>query len=784
MELRLLGPVSLTDASGVDLLGDRGQPKRLALLAYLAISAPSGFVRRDTLLALFWPDAVERDARRSLNQAIHHLRQMTGEDVIVSRGAELLGVDSKLLSCDAVRFDDAIKAGRREDALDLYRGPLLDGVFLSNVPEFDEWLTRERSARARSAGDAAWAMTEATTARTASLAWGARAYSYLPDEGGTRRLIALHDRWGDRAGAIHIYEDFAAHLAAEYSAEPAPETQALIAAVRARETPAPGQPQYAPPHGRSRRRPMTWAIAAFVAIASLGYAVRTRSASHQTSLTTRSAPALHDYLAGDSSYRAGRFAEAVRLLRRAVDEDTSFAIAYYRLATAANWTGDRELQLWADSQSVAHIARLAPIDSARVAAWMMVMRGSVDSAEVLYTHILAANPNDVDAQFHLADLQFHWGSGLGVPLVSTLPRWLHLAADAPTNGGVLIHAARVAAAARDQARFDSLAAAIGRLDVDPDRLAELHVLRAYAFGDHAARVASVREFKVLRQPVARDIFMIAAAVSPTLDDLNALVAVFLDGNNFSSREDGMMLLRAEIELARGHVRAATATIDSAALIHPAHAREIRAMIATLPFPIASLEERRSIAASLATPVHSHSRGETMRHYLLALLAVRAGDTATARVQAAALDTVRSFNGADSAYARRSARLIRAELLAARGVPGEALALLGAPQPPPERTLPVVWSYPYAHERFLRAQLLEATGKLDDALRWYRTFPDPRAYDLIFKIPALERRARIAKQLGRREESSAAYAELIALLASADPEWRGYVDRLRAEAAAR
>src|SRR4029077_15861035 len=54
------------------------------------------------------------------------------------------------------------------------------------------------------------------------------------DEGLVRRLIALLDRQGDRAGALAAYDAFARRLAAEYDAEPAAETKALLAAVRAR----------------------------------------------------------------------------------------------------------------------------------------------------------------------------------------------------------------------------------------------------------------------------------------------------------------------------------------------------------------------------------------------------------------------------------------------------------------------------------------------------------------------------------------------------------------------
>ena len=44
------------------------QPKRLALLAYLALAARDGYHQRDTLLALFWPRADREHARRCLRR--------------------------------------------------------------------------------------------------------------------------------------------------------------------------------------------------------------------------------------------------------------------------------------------------------------------------------------------------------------------------------------------------------------------------------------------------------------------------------------------------------------------------------------------------------------------------------------------------------------------------------------------------------------------------------------------------------------------------------------------
>src|SRR5207249_7262019 len=70
---------------------------------------------------------------------------------------------------------------------------------------------------------------------TTATHWARRAVELAPnDEALVRRLISVLDHHGDRASALQAYQAFAQRLAAEYEAEPAAETQALVAAVRAR----------------------------------------------------------------------------------------------------------------------------------------------------------------------------------------------------------------------------------------------------------------------------------------------------------------------------------------------------------------------------------------------------------------------------------------------------------------------------------------------------------------------------------------------------------------------
>jgi len=239
IELRLLGGLDLRRDGGLKLDGLLTQPKRVALLAFLAAATPPRFHRRDTLLGLFWPELDQEHARAALRQALHGLRQGLGTDVLTSRGDEEVGVDEQRLWCDVRAFHQALEAEDCSRALELYQGGLLEGFFLSDSPEFERWLEEERAQLRNRACQAAWTLAQRSKAagdfvRTAQ--WARRAAALVPDDEETlRRLVALLDDLGDRVGAVQVYEEFARRAAVEYQVEPAAETKALIALVRSRE---------------------------------------------------------------------------------------------------------------------------------------------------------------------------------------------------------------------------------------------------------------------------------------------------------------------------------------------------------------------------------------------------------------------------------------------------------------------------------------------------------------------------------------------------------------------
>lgn len=237
IRFRALGSLELTGPDGETTDSVLSQPKRTALLAYLALATPRGFHRRDKIVGVFWPDSAHEQARASLRRSIHFLRLRLGEEVVIGRGDEELSLDWGQVWCDAVAFEDAVEAGRTEAALELYQGDLLEGFFLSRCPEFERWLEGERERLKEKAAGAAWSLAHQRIREgrlTEAERTGQRALSLVPtDENEVRRFIGALAEGGDRAAAIRFYEKFAALLATHLNVTPSRETALVAEAIRA-----------------------------------------------------------------------------------------------------------------------------------------------------------------------------------------------------------------------------------------------------------------------------------------------------------------------------------------------------------------------------------------------------------------------------------------------------------------------------------------------------------------------------------------------------------------------
>ena len=140
--LNLLGTLSLKSDTGF-LPSESQQKRRLGLVALLGIAGDRG-ISRDRLQAYLWPESSSERSRHALDQLVYAVRRSVGTNPIITEGRDLR-LDSSVIATDLATFDEAIASGRMEDAVAAYGGPLLDGFYISDSRELDDWIDGERT---------------------------------------------------------------------------------------------------------------------------------------------------------------------------------------------------------------------------------------------------------------------------------------------------------------------------------------------------------------------------------------------------------------------------------------------------------------------------------------------------------------------------------------------------------------------------------------------------------------------------------------------------------------
>ena len=231
--LSLLGEASIEGADG-PVYGRGAQRRRIALLAILALARRA--VSRDKVIGLLWADHPADRARKLLSESLYVLRRALGEDAITTSGDDLR-LDPAVVACDAILFEDAVAADELEAAVALYRGPLLDGFYLSDASEFEHWLDGERDRLARLYTDVLLRLARAAEARSdtdaATAAWRRLCQTDPYNAVYALEMMRMLDRAGDRAGALAHARVHTALMREEFGAAPDPAITALVAQLRA-----------------------------------------------------------------------------------------------------------------------------------------------------------------------------------------------------------------------------------------------------------------------------------------------------------------------------------------------------------------------------------------------------------------------------------------------------------------------------------------------------------------------------------------------------------------------
>ena len=233
--LRTFGTLRLLDASEGAVLGDQGhQARRLALLAVLAAAGEQGRTR-DQLLGLFWPDVPQSRARHSLEQMLYAIRNSLDEKLFI--GVNPLRLNSALITSDFHDLSAALERRSLEDAVRIYCGSFLDGFYLADTPEFEQWLEAERARLERRYTDALEQLARRGS-EAGDFAAAARWRQQLSDadplssKHATELIRALMNS-GGHASALRYAERYEALVHRELGTSVGPAIAGLVADVRA-----------------------------------------------------------------------------------------------------------------------------------------------------------------------------------------------------------------------------------------------------------------------------------------------------------------------------------------------------------------------------------------------------------------------------------------------------------------------------------------------------------------------------------------------------------------------
>jgi tetratricopeptide (TPR) repeat protein len=484
-------------------------------------------------------------------------------------------------------------------------------------------------------------------------------------------------------------------------------------------------------------------------------------------LTTSSLPAFRAYLDGERALRAMRVGPAIDAFTRAVAIDSTFALAYSRLALAAWWDRRRAA---ADSAAAAgdrHSGRLPPHYREILAANHALMRGDPD-AEARFRDILTRYPHDAEVWYMLGEKLFHHAFYSGRPISEARRPFEEALRLDPANEMYLVHL-------RDLACIEDRARDLTRLNPNnmPDSVNPLVDGTMVAL----AGTAPERE-RALRalEAASSAKFFGSLTEAFTCAPPEAVSRLLQMADRRTAEEDSWQQLL--FDLAGGRWAAAKAATDPSRITNPVDQTAARSrVLLLLPLTSPSADEMRRVVADLQSLDVEHAVPPTdpvgpvvtelFRLYLIGRLSSRLGEWQEENLMEAALQ--RPLQGPPDArrWAVFLATRLRAFAFADQGRHREALHALEeidamgvvgdlAPHP--------LDAYE-PDDRWLRAELLRELGRDREALEWYHSLSwgSPE-----FVAPAQLRMGQVLDRLGEKREAARHYRRFVAIWHDADP----------------
>jgi DNA-binding SARP family transcriptional activator len=254
LRLETFGGLHLSGTAGAPAVTQR---RRLALLVLLAAAGERG-ISRDKLIAYLWPESPAENARHGLEQLLYGLRRQLSDELLI--GIDPLRVNGAVMSSDVTEFDRAIAGGSPLEAVNLYRGPFLDGFFVNDAPEFEQWCESERTRLAAEYARALYRLAKEAGhhgQHTSEIdLWRRLAVLEPLNERTILGLARALVNAGDQAGALRHVEAYQNLVRQELSVPATPEVTAFVERIRAGSSVASSHPGSIGPANPAERYPI------------------------------------------------------------------------------------------------------------------------------------------------------------------------------------------------------------------------------------------------------------------------------------------------------------------------------------------------------------------------------------------------------------------------------------------------------------------------------------------------------------------------------------------------
>ena len=213
------------------------------------------------MAGLLWGDQPEAAARASLSKCLSNLHDLLGDAVLIERQAISFNRNYPY-QLDTERFVASVGAPSTaatiqplQVALALYRGDFLEGFYVRDAPDFEQWLLVQRAHFREAVVQGYYALATYADQQgdlPQAITYTRRLLALEPwREEAHRQLMMLLARSSQRAAALAQYETCRRILDEELAVAPDAETLAMVEAIRAGDfdkgNRAPAQPVNQPP---------------------------------------------------------------------------------------------------------------------------------------------------------------------------------------------------------------------------------------------------------------------------------------------------------------------------------------------------------------------------------------------------------------------------------------------------------------------------------------------------------------------------------------------------------